>query len=146
MASLLDVRLTEILEHAASVDQLRARAQFLRCVFDALAGALRVGAKGEHSQELERALAQRERALTQREQARRGRSAQIDARRERLTPLVRDAQRKHPDKAEDAAGLATLLRRAPSFKARFKESRRTIEDDVRAIVKTGNADQSCQER
>ena len=65
-----------------------------------------------------------------------GRSAVADIvrkRREEMTPFVRDACERHPNAG--AAAIATILRRGLTFRRSFQSARRTIENDVKAIMK-----------
>jgi hypothetical protein len=123
--SLLDVRLTEILEHASAIDGPFARAQFLRCIFDALAGTFQIGSKGARDREMARFLAQTD-------PAREARAAKKDARRKRMAPFVTKVRGDFPN--EDATQIRKRLDADPEFKKSFRGSRNTIIADIAHLI------------
>jgi hypothetical protein len=127
---LLNIRVDELLEHFAAVVPASQRARKLWCLRDALVGAFRIGTGGATNDALESA---QRKAGEQTVVGRKVRAEKVDNRREQLAPLVQAQHELHPE--WDAAKIARKLRLKLAFKAKFPQSRRTIESDVKAIMK-----------
>jgi hypothetical protein len=133
--TMLDVRVTEMLNHIEQVEPAYARLRLLACVEEMVAGSFQVGAGRQRNEAVEKALAK------YRDQTRPGRSARttrVQKRQDEMSLYVFALVEKFP--GEPASAIARRLRRNRKFEKQFLLTRRTVETDVAAIMKRGNSE------
>jgi hypothetical protein len=105
---LLDIRVTEMLDKIAELTPSYQCLRMLACVHDVMAGAFRIGAKGEANEAIERALAK---ARDQTAPGRSKKSIRASKRRDRLRPHVQRVLAENP--SYDPSQVRKALLRLP---------------------------------